>query len=95
MKLSAAAPVLVKLMACMADCAPMAVDGKVRLLGDTVTEMVGADAPVPVRVTDWGELAALSANLTVADIAPAAAGLKRTVTVQEAFTASDVPQLLV
>lgn len=90
-----AVPVLVKVTTCIADEAPTLVDGKVRLDGETETEMVEGTVPVPLSATVCAELAALSAKLSVAMSAPATVGLNVTVTVQEALTASDAPQVLV
>ena len=60
-----------------------------------VTAMVVGAPAVPASATVCGVLAALSAMLRVAVSEPDAAGLKVTVTVQEALTASVVPQVLV
>lgn len=94
MKVTAAVPVLVKVTVCEADAPLIGVDGKVRLLGVMLTETVVAAAPVPLNATVCGELAALSAKLIAAASVPAAAGLKVTVTVQDALTANVVPHVL-
>lgn len=84
---------MVSVTVCAAEAPPTVVDGKVRLVGDTPAEDVPEAAPVPLSATVCGELAALSAKLTAAVSAPDAAGLKVTVTVQEALTASVAPQV--
>ena len=93
MKVTADFPVLVKVTVCEADAVLIAVDGKVRLPGVMLTET--AAATLPLNATVCGELAALSAKLSVAVSAPVAAGLKVTVTVQAALTANVAPQVLV
>lgn len=95
MKVSGAVPVLVKVTVCDADAEPIAVDGKVRLVGETVAAIVTGAAPVPLRETVCGEFVALLAKLTAATRVPVAAGLKVTVTVHKAFAASVAAQLLV
>jgi hypothetical protein len=87
-------PVLVRVTVCIADAVPMAVEGKVRLVGEALIDVVAA-TPVPWSATVCGELAALSAKLIAADSVPVAAGLNVTVTAQEALAASVVPQVLV
>jgi len=67
--------------------------GKLRAVIDSEATGIWT-IPVPVRETDWGELAALSVKVSVAESAPAAVGLKKTVMVQDAPTLM-VPQLLV
>ena len=95
MKVSVAVPVLVRVTVWDADAAPTVVDGKVRLAGDTLTEVVLAAVPVPLSATVCGELAALSAKLTAAENVPDAAGLNVTVTAQEPLTASVAPHVFV
>ena len=51
--------------------------------------------PVPLRVTDCGLPGALSAMVSVAARAPAAAGVKVTLIVQLLPPATELPQLLV
>ena len=51
--------------------------------------------PVPVRATVCGLPVALSEMVSEPERAPAAVGVKVTVSVQEAFAATLVPQLLV
>lgn len=79
----------------MAEAEPTLVDGKVRLVGETVAETVAGVLPVPLRATDCGELGALSVKLRVAEAEPAAVGLKATVTVQEALAARVAAQVFV
>ena len=71
----------------------IAVEAKARLDGVRLT--VGSAMPVPLRAMVCGVLAALSAKLSVAESAPAAAGLKVTETVQEALATSVAPQVVV
>lgn len=87
---TAAVPVLVSVTFCVAEDAPTAVEAKARL---AVERLIVGVAPVPLRATVCGVLAALSAKLSVAESAPVAVGLKVTVTVQEP-PALIVPQLL-
>ncbi len=63
-------------------------------VGDSVANVVPA-APVPVRLTLCGELAALSVMVTEALRMPDAAGVKVTSIVQLVPAATLVPQLLV
>jgi len=91
-KVNGAVPVLVSVTVCWADAAPAAVDGKVRLVGETVA--TGAPALVPLRVIVCGELAALSVKVSVAEAEPIAVGEKMIEAVQEAPAATVVPQLL-
>lgn len=58
--------------------------------GVTVTGRI----PVPVKLTDCGLLLALSAMVSVADLAPTAPGAKTMLTVQDAFTFSVVPHVV-
>jgi hypothetical protein len=51
--------------------------------------------PVPVRLTVWGLLVALSVNVSVPVVLPVAVGVKTTFTVQLAPTASELLQLSV
>ena len=64
---------------------------------DEVTVYVGGGgaAPVPLRVTVWGEAAALSAMESVAEKLAAAAGVKVTEIEQLAPAARELPQVLV
>jgi hypothetical protein len=64
---------------------------KVRVGG----ERVKAAVPVPVKLMVWGLPAALSVMETAACRAPATVGLKIALMVQDAFAASEDPQLLV
>lgn len=91
---SAVLPVLVRVTVCKGDDVPAVVETKVRLDGDGVA--AGPDvAPAPVRAAVCGELRALSAKLSVAETAPTMVGLKVTVAVQEALTASVAPHVVV
>lgn len=65
---------------------------KLKLVGDSATVLV---APVPVMVTVCGLLAALSVTTTVPVKVPVAVGVKNTLIVQFAPTATEVPQVLV
>lgn len=94
MKVSEAVPELVNVMVCEADAAPTFVGVKVRLVGEMETETVGGAVPVPLRATVCGELATLSAMLRVAVSVPVVAGLKLTITAQDALTARVAPQVL-
>lgn len=94
-KVRVAVPVFLIVTVCEADAAPTAVDGKVRLVGETVAAMVVGAAPVPLMATVCGELGALSTKLSAPVSEPVVVGLKVTVTVQEALPARDEPQLLV
>lgn len=85
-------PVFRSVVVCTAEGEPTLVVVKTRVAGERLT--AGA-VPVPLSVMVCGELAALSATLSVAVSTPETAGLKVMVTVQEALAASDAPQLLV
>ena len=63
---------------------------KVKLVGER--EAVGT-APVPVKLTDCGLFVALSVKVNVAVRLPAVVGVNVTLTVQLAFTASEVPHV--
>jgi len=56
---------------------------------------LGAAEPVPVRVTEWGEPAALSATLSVAEKVVTDEGVKVIEMVQFAAGAKELPQVLV
>jgi hypothetical protein len=90
---SASAPELVKVTDRAAEDEPAFVEAKARLAADRLAP--GAATPAPLSATDCVALAALSAKISVAVNAPAAAGLKVTEAAQEAPAASDAPQLLV
>lgn len=68
--------------------------GKLSAAVERVTTGTGT-TPVPARATDCGEFVALELRLSEAVRDPPAVGLKVTEIVQEALTASDVPQVLV
>jgi hypothetical protein len=57
--------------------------------------MTGRAVPLPVRVTVWGLLLALSVTVRVPGRDPTAVGVNVTLTVQVAFAASNVPQVFV
>jgi hypothetical protein len=63
---------------------------KLRLLDDSVTGVL----PVPVRLTVWGLVKALSVNFSVPLSAPITDGVKVTPTVQVAPAATLAPQVL-
>ena len=88
-------PVFLRVTDCEADAALMAVDGKLRVVGDKLTATVLEGAPVPLNATVCPEVPALSAKTISADSAPSRVGLNVTVTVQEALTARVAPQVVV
>jgi hypothetical protein len=67
----------------------------VRLVGDKLTVVVPALAPVPVRPTTCGLPAALSVIVIVPVCVPVAVGVKVTLIEQFAPAASDAPQVVV
>ena len=87
-----AVPVLLTVTDCVALLFPTSTPVKLRLAGDSVT--AGA-TPVPLNATLCGLPAALSVMLTVDVRLPVCVGVKVTLMVQLAFTASDFPHLLV
>lgn len=93
MMVTVAVPVFVKVTTCASLVVPVMVAGKAMEVGETVSVPELPAVPVPLRATVCGEPGALSAALSVAVSAPAAAGLKATVRVQLAPAAIDVPQL--
>jgi hypothetical protein len=70
---------------------PTATLGRVRLVGPKVRGAI----PVPVIFTSCGLVVALSLKVSAPVIAPRLPGLKVTFTVQTAFAASELGQLLV
>lgn len=91
---SEAFPELVRVTVCAAEAAPTVVAAKVRLAGESVAP--GPEGvPVPLRATDCGELGAVSVKVREAAAAPAAVGLKVTVTEQEALAARVAPHVFV
>ena len=64
--------------------------GKVRLVGENVTD---GNTPTPVSETDWGLRGALSVTLTAAFRVPVVLGLKVTLIWQLLFGGSDEGQL--
>ena len=91
LSVNAALPWLVSVIG-SADVEPTATLPKLRLLVD---RLATALEPVPLSETDCGELAALSAMVTVPCSAPIAAGLKVTVMAQVPFTARLVVHVFV
>jgi len=69
---------------------PKVVLANVRLAGETVT----GEEPVPVRLTDWGLLAALSLKVSAPARAPVVVGENVMPTLHVAPTAIFVPQVL-
>ena len=72
---------------------PTACAGKVKEAGERLT--TGAATPLPVRLTVWVAGLALSVMVTAPVRVPAAVGLKVTLSVQLALTATLEPQVLV
>jgi hypothetical protein len=68
---------------------------KVRLVGDRLTVVVPALAPVPVRPTTCGLPVALSVIVIVPVCVPVAVGVKVTLIEQFAPAASEAPQVVV
>lgn len=91
-RFTAVVPVFFTVTTCAAEAKPTAVEAKVRLAGETLTD--SGEVPVPESETGWGEPVALSATERLAVSAPAAAGLNSTETVQLALTASEAPQVV-
>ena len=90
-----AVPVFFRVEVRAAAVVPTEVLAKESDVGERLTAGAGGAAPVPERATVCGEPVALSATLTEAVRLPVAVGLKVTVMVQVALTASVTPQLLV
>ena len=88
-------PELVRTTAWVAAEEPTVVEAKVSDVAERLATGVLAASPVPESATVCGVLGALSAKLTAAVSDPVDAGLKVTVTAQEALAASVVPQVLV
>jgi hypothetical protein len=86
----AALPVLLSVTLCAALVEPKARLLKVRLLTDTLAR--GAE-PVPVRVTAWGLLAALSRRVKEPVRVPDAVGAKVTLKVQLPPAATELPHV--
>ena len=85
-------PLFVKLTVCAGLLVPTSWLLNVRFEGETPTP--GA-VPVPVRLSVWGLLAALSVNATEAPRVPVAVGANETVSVHCAEAVREEPQLLV
>jgi hypothetical protein len=84
-------PLFVKLTVCAGLLVPTSWLPKVRVEGE---RPIPGAVPVPVRLSVWGLLAALSVNVTEAVRAPAALGANETVSVHCAEAAREEPQLL-
>ena len=82
---------LVRVTCCVALVVPNGWAAKVRLVADSVGALT---MPVPVTAIVWGELPASSTMVTVPLNAPTAAGLRVTVIVQFAPTATLCAQVL-
>jgi hypothetical protein len=87
---SAAVPVLVSVTLCAALDMPTCTLPKAMVLLDKLTAGVGAEAPVPLRLTLLGEPVALCAIAKLPLRAPVAPGLNVTLTVQVAFAATEL-----
>ena len=74
------------------DCPPGSAPND-KLVDDRVSDACGALMPVPLRVTDCGELGAPSVMVTAAVAGPKAVGTKRTPKRQVAPAGRLVPQL--
>ena len=90
---AAAVPVFFTVTTCAALVAAVTVAGKAIDAGVSVIAGAVAAAPVPDKVTTWGEPVALSAIESEAVRAPAAVGLNSTDIVQLAAAARDVVQV--
>lgn len=89
-KVSVVVPTLVIVTLCGLELLPIFVAGKLKPDADNLTCV-----PVPVKLIDWGLLAALSVIFTVPVRVPSAVGLNVTLMVQVAFTARELPHVLV
>jgi hypothetical protein len=89
-------PVLVRTRTCGALVVPTFWLEKVKLAGEILTTGGGGAGlvPVPVRLTDCGLSAALSATFRAADRFPVAVGLKVTLSVHFAPAATLLPHVL-
>ena len=92
LRVSAAVPLLVRVMVCAALVVETDWLAKARLLGEKVT--AGA-TPVPLSDSCCGLAAALSVKVMAPVRVPVAVGVKVTEIVQTALAARLVPQLLV
>jgi hypothetical protein len=91
-KLTVAVPVLLIDIPCALLVVPVFCAANVSELGLSEIE-VAVTCPVPLSVTDWGELVALSVNVNAAVRAPDAVGVNVTFTWHCAPAATDVPQV--
>jgi hypothetical protein len=91
---SAEPPVLRSVTACAALVPPTVWLGKVKEIGERLA-VAAAAAPVPVRLTVWGVLDALSLIVSVPVRLPAAVGLKVTLMVQVPLAATELPHVSV
>lgn len=88
-------PLFVRMTVCAALVLPTLWAGKVTVVGERVAPgTVGRD-PVPLRLTDWGLPEALSETFRDPGREPVVDGAKATLTLQLAFAANEVGQLLV
>jgi len=83
---------LVRVIVCATLVVPVVCDAKVRLVRDSVG---AGTVPLPVKVIDSGESAALSVNTNVAVLVPAALGANTTLMVQVAPAATLDKQVFV
>jgi len=90
----AALPLLVTVTVCALLVVPFSWLPKEREVGDKETPGPVAAVPVPVTATVWGLPGASSVKVSEPVLAPAAVGVKITLIVQVAPTASEPPQLL-
>ena len=87
---------MVRVTVCAGLLAPTVCEGKVRAVGERVIPgAVAAAVAVPVNATSCGLPVALSAIDSEAALVPVAVGLKTTLMVHEAPTATLEPQVLV
>jgi hypothetical protein len=91
-RFSGTLPVLVSVTFCVTAAVPIVVLAKVSAVGESVA--VG-NAPVPLKLTFWGDPVALSVIEILAVSAPTAAGVKVTVILQELPAATLVPHVFV
>lgn len=90
-EISVPVPVLVRVTGCEALVVETDCPAKFRLVAERLT--TGA-SPVPLRLTVWGLLMALSVRVSAPDWSPPAVGLKLTLIVQLALAATEGRQLL-
>ena len=92
-KFNTAVPVLLSVTCCEALVVPTPWAPKVRLVGLRLTTGP-VPVPLPVRLTVWGLLPALSIMVRVPVRVPVTVGVKVTLMVQLPPAATDVPQVL-